>query len=104
MEDLKKYGIFVCRLNICLKVEEIMDDEDMGLFELDLMGVDLDNVIYGWYFVLLCYLEVFFNIKKGYFLLIDFVFKKNVVGVVIDECYIIEKWYVIYFIINICNV
>lgn len=100
MEDLKKHGISACRLNICSKVEETTDDEDMGSFELDSTGVDLDNVIHGRYSVLLCHPEALLNTKKGYSLLIDPAFKKNVVGVVIDECHIIEKWYAIHFTIS----
>lgn len=72
----------------------------MGAFELDSTAVDLNNVIHGQYSVLLCHPEALFNTKKGYSLLIDPVFKNSVVGVVIDDCHIIEKWYAIHFTKN----
>lgn len=44
--------------------------------------------------------EAILKTMKGYSLLIDPVFKNNVVGVVIDKCHIIEKWYAIQFTIS----
>ncbi|XP_062576667.1 ATP-dependent DNA helicase RecQ-like [Saccostrea cucullata] len=92
IEQLKSHGISACRLNICSKVEETTDEShEMGQFDLE-TNVDLKNVANGQFSVVLCHPEALLNTRKGYSLLIDPVFRDNVVSVVIDECHIIEKW------------
>ena len=75
LEQLWKRSISACRLNICSNVDETTDE-------------------IGPYSIVLCHPEALLNTRKGQSLLTDPVFKGNVVAVVIDECHIIEKWYV----------
>ena len=91
LEQLRKSSISACRLNICSKVDETTDE--MGPFNID-TNVDLESVRNGHYSIVLCHPEALLNTRKGQPLLTDPVFKDNAVVVVIDECHIIEKWYV----------
>lgn len=58
---MKVYGISVCRLNIVFRVEDIIDGNFIVEWE-----VDVERVKKGDFLIVLCYLEVFFNIKIGY--------------------------------------
>ena len=91
LEQLRKSSISACRHNICSKVDETIDE--MGPFDID-TNVDLESVRNGHYSIVLCHPEALLNTRKGQSLLTDPVFKDNAVAVVIDECHIIEKWYV----------
>ncbi|KAH3811403.1 hypothetical protein DPMN_139813 [Dreissena polymorpha] len=95
--SLRKHNISSCRLDISANVDDGREFEQDGEINGHLYkcktDANIDHLIQGDFSVILCHPEALLNTHKGREILKSQL-QQHVVAVVIDECHILDKWYV----------
>ena len=92
MDQLKKQNIRACRLDIKARFTETNPpDSSNFMYECETQA-NFEDILNGKYSIVMCHPEAWLNTSSGKIFLSNEKLRNRVVGVIIDECHIVDKW------------
>ena len=90
--SVKKQNISACRLDIKARITETNPpDSSNFMYECETQA-NFEDILNGKYSIVMCHPESLLDTSSGKMLLSNENLRNRVVGVIIDECHIIDKW------------